>query len=119
MKKYRLTQLEDIREGHFLAGIIPGAYLCQGGIGFKPPGFRTHAHDGPGGSDRHVHESDYEVFVILQGKAVMEIDGEPHPLTTGDICVVEPGEDHHLISDQHDPCVNLWLHAGPARPHAD
>ena len=30
--------------------------------------------------------------------------------------VIEPGEDHHLIADPDDPCINLWLHAGP-RPH--
>ena len=114
MKIYRLTELPDTREGHFLEGIVPGAYLYQGGLGFKQPGQRTHSHDGPGGSDRHVHD-DCEVFVILQGKAQMEINGERHPLCCGDVCVVEPGEDHHLIADEDDPCVNLWLHAGPER----
>lgn len=115
MKHYRLSDAADVREGHFLQGILPGKYLSMGGMGFKAPGVRTHDHDGPGGTDRHVHENDCEAFVILQGKAVMEIDGERHPLVTGDICVVEPGEDHHLISDRNDPCINLWLHAGERR----
>jgi mannose-6-phosphate isomerase-like protein (cupin superfamily) len=114
VKIYRLTELPDTREGHFLKGIVPGAYLYQGGLGFKQLGQRTHSHDGPGGSDRHVHD-DCEVFVILQGKAQMELNGELHPLTCGDVCVVEPGEDHHLVADENDPCVNLWLHAGPER----
>ena len=69
-------------------------------------------------SGKHIHDDDREVFVILQGKAVMQIDGEEHPMVTGDIIVVEPGEDHHLVSDRDDPCVNLWLHAGDAR-HSD
>ncbi|MCD4825362.1 MAG: cupin domain-containing protein [Phycisphaerae bacterium] len=60
-----------------------------------------------------MHKDDCEAFVILQGKAEMELNGKQYPLTTGDIFVVEPGEDHHLISDENDPCVNLWLHAGP------
>jgi len=34
------------------------------------------------------------------------------------VFIVEPGEDHHLISDGEDPCINLWLHAGPTR-HPD
>ncbi len=118
MKRYRVHELPDVSEGHLLRGIVPGEFLCMGGLGFKPPGSRTHSNDGPGGSDCHVHESDCEVFVILQGRAVMEIDGTRHELTTGDICVVEPGEDHHLVSDRRDPCVNLWLHAGPRR-HPD
>ena len=114
MIKLRLNQLSDVREGHFLKGLIPGKYLCEGILSYKPPGLRTHTDDGPGGRDWHVHE-DHEVFIILQGKATMELDGEMHPMVTGDVFIVEPGEDHHLISDMEDPCINLWLHAGPER----
>ncbi len=117
MRLLRLADLPDSRSGHFLGALVPGEYLYRGGLGFKPPGFRTHTADGPAGRDLHVHD-DYEVFVILQGKAVMECDGRRHDLTTGDVFVVEPGEDHHLVSDERDPCVNLWLHAGPER-HPD
>jgi mannose-6-phosphate isomerase-like protein (cupin superfamily) len=118
MKKYRLSELPATAKGHFLNGVLPGEFLCMGGLGFKPAGFRSHDNDGPGGSDVHVHENDHEAFVILQGKAVMEMDGQRHELRAGDICVVEPGENHHLVSDRADPCVNLWLHAGPNR-HPD
>ncbi len=114
MKRYRLNQLSDVRDGHFLKGILPGKFIREGTMGYKAPGFRTHTHDGPGGADLHVHE-DAEVFVILQGKAVMELDGKRIPLVTGDVLVVEPGEDHHLVADKDDPCINLWLHAGPER----
>ncbi len=114
MKRLRLTDLQDTSEGHFLKGIVPGEFLCKGGMGFKRPDERTHSRDGPGGADRHVHDEP-EVFVILQGKGVMEIEGERHAFTTGDILVAEPGEDHHLLADARDPCVNLWLHAGPRR----
>ena len=114
MIKLRLNQLPDVREGHFLKGLIAGEYLCQGILSYKPPGLRTHTDDGAGGRDWHMHE-DSEVFIILQGKAMMELNGEMHPMVTGDVLVVEPGEDHHLISDVDDPCVNLWLHAGPER----
>ncbi len=118
MKRYRLQDLSDIREGHIFREVLPGDFLALGGLGFKKPGQRTHTNDGPGGTDCHVHADDREAFVILQGKAVMEVDGIRHPLVPGDIVVIEPGEDHHLISDTDDPCVNLWLHAGPHR-HAD
>ena len=118
MKMLRLSDLPDNREGHFLQGVVPGDYLYLGGLGFKQPGFRTHTDDGPGGIDQHIHEDECEVFIILQGKARMEVDGVEHPMTTGDICIVEAGEDHHLISDEDDPCVNIWLHAGNRR-HPD
>jgi quercetin dioxygenase-like cupin family protein len=118
MKMLRLSDLPDNSEGHFLRGVVPGEYLSMGGLGFKAPGVRTHTDDGPGGIDQHIHQQECEVFIILQGKARMEVEGEMHPMTTGDICVVEPGEDHHLISDEDDPCVNIWMHAGD-QPHPD
>ena len=115
MKRYRLNQLANIRDGHFLKGIIPGEFLCKGGLSYKKPKERTHSNDGPENIDYHVHEDDYEVFIILQGKAEMEVDGKLFPMVTGDIFVIEPGEDHHLISDEIDPCINIWLHAGQKR----
>jgi mannose-6-phosphate isomerase-like protein (cupin superfamily) len=118
MKRYRLSDLPEVREGHFLSGIVPGEFLSGGGLGFKKPGFRTHSAEGPGGSDLHVHPDEYEVFVFLQGKGVMQVEGKSYPFTTGDVFVIEPGEDHHLVSDAADPCVNLWLHMGPRR-HPD
>ena len=122
MKKLRLADLDDVRDGHFLGKTLPGAFLNRGGLSYKKPNQRTHDVDCGcaecDGHGHHVHADECEVFVILQGKAVMEINGQPHPLVTGDIMVCEPGEDHHLIADADDPCVNLWLHAGAAR-HPD
>ncbi len=118
MKKLTLHDLPAGKR-HILSGIIPGDYLTRGGLNFKLPGHRSHdvgceckACDGNG---RHVHEDDSEVFVILQGKARIEVDGRSHDLIAGDVVICEPGEDHHLVSDEDDPCVNLYLHAGDAR----
>ncbi|HUU42600.1 MAG TPA: cupin domain-containing protein, partial [Planctomycetota bacterium] len=85
----RLTNLPDVREGHFLKGVIPGKFIREGTLGYKRPGQRTHAFDGPGGKDHHVH-SDCEVFIIVQGKAVMQLDGKEYPMTVGDVMIVEP-----------------------------
>jgi mannose-6-phosphate isomerase-like protein (cupin superfamily) len=118
MKKLTIKDLA-IGEGHILDGIVPGEYLTQGGLNFKGPGHRSHdvgcdckSCDGKG---RHVHTDDNEIFVILQGKARLEVDGESHDLKAGDVVICEPGEDHHLVSDEDDPCVNLYLHAGDER----
>lgn len=109
MKLYRLTELPDNREGHFLRGIIPGTYINKGSMNFKVPGFRAHADE-----DVHVHDEP-EVFVILQGKARVEFDDQVVQLTVGDVIVIDPGENHHLVSDEEDPCINLYLHAGDER----
>ncbi|NQT93043.1 MAG: cupin domain-containing protein [Lentisphaerae bacterium] len=122
MKKLRLTDLACGEVDHILEGVIPGKYLSQGGMSFKKPGHRSHdvgctcpSCDGNG---RHVHTDDCEVFILLQGKARMEIDGDVHDMVTGDVVVCEPGEDHHIVSDENDPCVNLFLHASDSR-HKD
>jgi len=106
----------SIGASHILSGLIPGEYLTRGGLNFKEPGHRSHdlgctckACDGKG---RHVHVDDHEVFIILQGKARIEVDGETHALCAGDVVICEPGDDHHLISDEQDPCVNIYLLAG-------
>ena len=49
--------------------------------------------------------------MVVQGKAVVQADDKEESLKTGDIVLVEPGEDHHVISDQEDPAVILWCHA--------
>ena len=114
MKRYRLHELPDVRDGHLLQSILPGSYLYQGGLAFTRPGERSHTSDGPGGRDYHVH-GDCEAFLILQGKGSIEINRTFTPVATGDIIVVEPGEDHHLHSSEDDPIVTLWCHAGPVR----
>ena len=120
MKKFRLTELDPQGSEHILTGHIPGRYLHHGGIGFKQPGFRSPDVDctckSCDGSGRHVHNDDCEVFIILQGRAQMELDGKFHALRAGDIVVCEPGEDHHLIADMDEPCVNIYLH-GADIPH--
>jgi len=53
-----------------------------------------------------------EVFVFIQGKGVVPVDGVDHPVRTGDLVVVEPGEDHHLRSSGDAPLVCAWCLMG-------
>lgn len=112
MRRYTLADLAgpEQRLPHVLARLVPGAYLCGGGLSFHARGMRTH-----GDEPRHVHP-DHEVFCILQGRGWIEVDGRREPVAAGEVLVVEPGEDHHLVGDPAHPIVNLWLHAGDA-PH--
>ncbi len=116
----KILTMRDLPLGktHILSGLVSGEYLSHGGLSFKAPGHRSHdvgctckSCDGEG---RHVHADDHEVFIILQGKARMEVNGESHDLCAGNVVICEPGEDHHLVSDVDDPCVNIYLHASDA-----
>ncbi|MBB6729448.1 cupin domain-containing protein [Cohnella zeiphila] len=115
MRKCRLSDLSDNPDGkHLFRNLMPGSYLSAGGLAFERPGSRSHTNDGPDGTDRHVH-SDCEAFLILQGRGTLELDEAFIPIVAGDVIVVEPGEDHHLIASEDDPPVVLWCHAGPQR----
>jgi len=106
MKRYRMSDLGEAALGqHFLASLVDGKRLYHGGLSFHPPDKVTHDEERP-----HV-EVDHEVFCLLQGEGWIEINGMRESARVGDILVIEPGEDHHLISSSHNPFINLWLHA--------
>lgn len=105
LRRYRITDLDSPDASHVASHLIPGRRLSRGGLSFHPPGFRTHDKEG-----RHTHD-DHEVFVIMQGRGVIEIEGRKEPVRAGDVLVIEPGEDHHLVGDPDHPIVNLWFHA--------
>lgn len=107
MKKLVIADLNPTG-GQLFEGILPGEKLYAGGLSFAEPGEISHANDNPEGT--HVHE-DCELFMIVQGKARVSADGEEETLKTGDIVLIEPGEDHHVISDKDEPPVILWCHA--------
>lgn len=111
MKTYRLSNLSDIYDTQVFAEIMPGAHIYNGGFTFEIPGSRTHDADG----GPHVHD-DIELFLVLAGFGELEIDGEiVTRIKPGDIIVVEPGEDHHLISGVENPLVIIWCHAGDTK----
>lgn len=112
MRKLTFADLGGRGAGPVVAGILPGYVIERGGFRVRDePGFRTHqGEQGP-----HVHTVP-EVFCIFAGCGAVEIDGtEVDTFETGDVLVIEPGEDHHLISRGPDPLVYSWMHLRPNR----
>ena len=112
MRRLRLSELPEVNEGHILKSVLPGEFIYRGGLSFMKPGQRSHSNDGPGGRDYHVHQ-DCEAFVVLEGKGFVEVNKIRDPIREGDIILIEPGEDHHLIAAEENQLVTLWCHAGP------
>jgi mannose-6-phosphate isomerase-like protein (cupin superfamily) len=77
------------------------AAIAKGGLYIFKPG--EIAHPEP----RHVHDT-AEVFIFVQGQGVIPIDGVEYPVKTGDVVIVEAGEDHHTRSSVEDPLVAAW-----------
>lgn len=107
MKKMTIKDL-TFTEGQLFEGMLPGEKLYMGGLSFSGPGEISHADENPEGT--HTHD-DCELFMIVQGRAIIQVNDVAESVKTGDIVLVDPGEDHHIISDTEDPAVVLWCHA--------
>ena len=103
MKRYRMGELPAAGR-HLFAGVVAGEYIWEeAAVEFRKPGEVV-----PWAS----HE-DEEVYVILQGKARVHLEAGVEHLATGDVMVIEPGERHQFVSDEKEPCVQMYVHCGP------
>ncbi len=109
MDKLTITDLTGRGPGPVLADAVAGHHIERGGITRYESGARSH----PEG--HHVHPVP-EVFIILQGAGVIEVDGAATPFEAGDVFVVAAGEDHHLVSQGPLPLLSAWMHLTPADP---
>jgi mannose-6-phosphate isomerase-like protein (cupin superfamily) len=51
----------------------------------------------PDSEVRHKHPY-HEFYVVLEGEAELEVEGERVPLRAGSVVMVEPGEWHEVVS---------------------
>ena len=100
MKRMRISELTPSVNILF-PELLGDAKITHGGVYVFKPGETAHPEP------RHVHDVD-EVFIFIQGKGVLPIDGVEYPIETGDVVIVEAGEDHHTRSSVDDPLVAAW-----------
>ena len=105
MRKVVIWGLPRGRE-NFLDGLLPVGRFRYGGLHLYKPDEISHADE-----ERHVHEGHYEVFVCVQGRGVVEVEGMDHAFGVGDVFLIEPGESHHVRADGKDPLGNLYIGA--------
>jgi len=105
MKKIRLNQLKGDVGGTVFGDLVAGRKVTKGGIHVFKPGEVAHANQ-----ERHVHDDVEEIFIVLQGKGRLPVEEEVHDAKTGDVIIIEPGENHHMGSSEEDPLVIVWLH---------
>ena len=100
MKRMRISELTP-SSSYLLPEMLDDARIAGGGVYIFKPGETAHPEP------LHVHDVD-EVFVFVQGKGVLPIDGVDHPVEAGDVIIVEAGEDHHTRNSVGDPLVAAW-----------
>jgi len=106
LKRTTLYELKSRGQINFLNATFDIGPLLRGGLHFYKPGEKSHAKE-----ERHVHSDHYEVFVNIQGRGTLEIEGREYEFNVGDMFLIEPGESHHLTADKEFPVVNLWMAA--------
>jgi len=100
MKRLRI---EDVKgnDSRLLPELLGDVAISHGGVYIFKPGETAHPEA------VHVHDT-AEVFIFIQGTGVIPIDGVDYPVKTGDVVIVEAGEDHHTRSSVEDPLVSAW-----------
>lgn len=100
MKKLNLNTV-DPSPSRLLPDYLGDAVVTGGGVYVFKPGETAHPEA------NHTHDVD-EVFIFIQGRGVLPVDGIDYPIQTGDVVIVEAGEDHHTSSSVEDPLVAAW-----------
>ena len=78
----------------------------------------------------HTHDLGHEVFLVLQGRALFEIDGETSEVGPGQMCVALANQMHSLSAIGDEPVImylsvtphihpthTMWDEDGNRRPH--
>jgi len=47
-------------------------------------------------TQRHYHANTEEIYVVVEGRGEMEVDGERSPVQPGDVVLIPPGAWHQL-----------------------
>jgi mannose-6-phosphate isomerase-like protein (cupin superfamily) len=100
VKRLKITDLRP-DGSRLMPDLLGDASVAGGGIYCFEPGETAHPEP------RHAHDV-AEVFLFLQGRGVLPIDGVDHAVEAGDVVIVEAGEDHHTRSSRDHPLVAAW-----------
>ena len=85
--------------------------------GIEPPFAGAYCIVRPGTATRdHVNSpsDEDEMFITVQGEAVVLIDGEEHPVSQGDIVMIPRGASHHVRNEGDQPFhfYTVWWNRG-------
>ena len=72
-----------------------------------------------GGQDRQSPHGRDEVYYVVAGRAVLEVDGERQPVRPGSVVYVKAEIDHRFVEIEEDLEVLVFFSAAPGGPSAD
>jgi quercetin dioxygenase-like cupin family protein len=89
--------------------------LARKALGTAPFGFNL-VEIAPGGQIPEHHESasgQVEVFIVLEGEAVMRLEGEDHPAPAGTFASIEPPASRTILNRSDAPVTALLIGVQP------
>lgn len=73
----------------------------------------------PGSStERHYHKASEEIYYIIGGTGVMELDGETSEVRAGDAILIPPGSWHQITAGENNE-IRLLCCCSPPYSHED
>jgi uncharacterized cupin superfamily protein len=95
-----------VREPHYDSS---GARLARGTAARKLGASIDTLAPGKRGCPYHLHHSQEEMFVVLEGEGTLRVAGEMLPLRTGDVIFIPAGAEypHQIINTSHAPLKYL------------
>ena len=68
-------------------------------------------------TERHYHRAAEEIYVVLEGRGEMEVDGERRPVEPEDAVLIPPGAWHQIRADSGP--LRFLCCCAPPYSHAD
>jgi uncharacterized cupin superfamily protein len=90
--------------------------LARKALGTSAFGFNL-VEIGPGGQIPEHNESEsgqVELYVILEGEAILRLDGEDHPAPAGTFASIEPGPSRTILNRSEAPVMALLIGVDPS-----
>jgi uncharacterized cupin superfamily protein len=90
-------------------------HLARRALGTSAFGYNL-AEIGPGGQTPEHDESgsgQVELYVILEGDAVLRLDGEDHPASAGTFASIEPAATRTILNRSDAPVTALLIGVDP------
>jgi len=53
-------------------------------------------------AERHIHRSSKEVYIVTSGTASMIVDGRTYPISSGDVILILPEEQHEVYTSESE-----------------
>jgi len=75
--------------------------------------FRVSSYQPKGYCDSHTHETAENIYYVLKGKGIVELDGKRHLVSPGTVIFIPPGVEHAMINTGFEDLIFIVAASPP------